>query len=100
MNNQSKIDFILAHPEHFKGLSFKVDSYASADTASFNKVLHNGMLQFKGWTGNSNGVWNLNLQVTASDVIDTFYDQIENLVLFFNAPETADDYVADRNKRM
>ena len=80
MNDQAKVNFIEAHPEHFERLSLPITTYASNETASFNKVLHNGRLQFKGWNGNTEGFWNVDL--TNSDYLDELFDQMTNLVLF------------------
>jgi len=82
MNKQAMVNFIKAHPEHYDGLRLDISNYASNETASFNKVLHNGHLQFKGWNGNTDAFWNVDL--ANSDRLEELYDQMENLVLFFS----------------
>ena len=77
MNKQDKIDFILAHPDKFNSLSFTHHNYGGINTASFNKVLWNGKLQFTGWTGNSNGYWNLNLVEQEEDRVTELYNKMK-----------------------
>ena len=77
MDKQVRIDYIEANLEHYASLTINTDSYASRNRASFNKVLHNGFLQFKGWTGNREGVWNVNLNDT--DHLECLHRQLVEL---------------------
>lgn len=78
MNTQAKINFIKSHKEHYGALTINVNTYASNLVASFNKVLTNGVLQFTGWDGNKDGVWNIDL--SNNDRLDSLYDQMHTLV--------------------
>ena len=78
MNTQDKVNFIEANSDQYEALYIDVTTYVSVEVASFNKVLHNGNLQFFGWNGNREGVWNVDL--TNSDRLDELYKQMVDLV--------------------
>ena len=77
MNKQDMINYIEANLEHYSKLTISCDSYASRNRASFCKILHNGMLQFKGWTGNREGIFNVNLNDT--EQLECLYMQLTQL---------------------
>lgn len=77
MNKQERIDYIESNLEHYDKLTIPCDSYASRNRANFTKILHNGYLQFIGWTGNREGIFNVNLNDT--DHLEEIYRQLVHL---------------------